>query len=62
MNNNDLSSLEKTIILTLLTMLGMAILSGLFSCRGTKTVYEYKSGWNTMSKKSDVTGWSYMKK
>jgi hypothetical protein len=45
MNKNELSSLEKTIVMALMAILGMAILSGLFSCRGTKIgkVYQHKN-------------------
>lgn len=49
MDNNELSSLEKTIIIALLTLFGMAILSGLISCSSTK-VYLPKNTYYSVKK------------
>lgn len=45
--NNELSSLEKTVVIALIAIIGAAILSGLFSCRGTKEVGKVYTSKNT---------------
>jgi hypothetical protein len=60
--DKELSSFEKAIILFLATIMGIAILGILSSCRGTKTVYSYDNNWKPMPKSSSITGWNYTKK
>jgi hypothetical protein len=53
---------EKIILTFIMTILTLAMLSSMTSCRGSKMVYEYKSDWNKMPKKSTTTGWVYQSK
>jgi hypothetical protein len=53
---------EKSILVFLITIIGLAMMASMTSCRGSKVVYEYKSDWNKMPKKSTTTGWVYQSK
>lgn len=53
---------EKIMLTFIMTILALAMLSSMTSCRGSKVVYEYKSDWNKMPKKSTTTGWVYQSK
>lgn len=43
----------------LITILALALLSSLTSCRGTKTVYKCNGKWSKMDKTSAMTGLTY---
>jgi hypothetical protein len=52
---------EKIIMTFIITILTLAMLSGMTSCSSAK-VYSKGNGWNKMPKKSDLTGWVYQSK
>ena len=52
---------EKIMLTFIMTILTLAMLSGMTSCSSAK-VYSKGNGWNKMPKKSDLTGWVYQSK
>lgn len=61
MNKNELSSLEKTIIIAISTIIALAILGSLTSCSQSK-VYNQGNTWKPMEERSSLTGWKYQSK
>ena len=61
MDNKQLTATERTIAIAIATIVALALLASMTSCKSSY-VYRQGAGWKPSTKKSLITGWTYTNK